>query len=212
MGVAEEEQVQVFLLRRQPRPHQGLFDAVGVPVAHQDPHVPQEQKPLRGLGAAEITVAGDLLQGQLRQTVMETLTVPPAVPQVQNQPGRLPLRRLEHIGDVSMGIGQDQNLHYSTLPPPPAAPEEKYLSRHRRKAACGLFRLFYENQYRPTRPAFQWRSGQIYTFFKNAPNLLSKDPPPRALQVSPPGGAAGVSAGASASRSQKIFEKRNISS
>ena len=48
MGVAEEQQVQVFLLRLQSRPQQGLLHPQGVAVADHHPLVLDEKEPLGG--------------------------------------------------------------------------------------------------------------------------------------------------------------------
>ena len=90
MGVAEEEEVQVLLLRRQPRRQQGLLHTVGVAVAHQSPLVPQVHQLLRLSGAPEkVAVAVHLLKGQLREAVVEPFPVPPAVPKMDQHVHRL---------------------------------------------------------------------------------------------------------------------------
>jgi hypothetical protein len=38
--------------------------------------------------------------------------VPPAVTQMQDHPGCRALHGLDHIGDISVRIGENQNLHY----------------------------------------------------------------------------------------------------
>ena len=80
MGVAEEEEVQILLLGGVAGVQQGLLHTIGVAVAEEDAVAPDGQQQLRGGLDVEIAVAGDLLQGDVREPGMEPLSVPPAVP------------------------------------------------------------------------------------------------------------------------------------
>ena len=97
MGVAEEKAVQILLLRGIARAEQRLLHAVGVTVANEDTFIPDKQQPLAFLRWAEVAVAGDLVKLNAGASVVEMLAVPPAVPQMEDHPGRFPFHRLQHI-------------------------------------------------------------------------------------------------------------------
>ena len=107
----KEKYVQIFLLRRIPGGKQRLFYTIGMAMAQQDPLPLQIRQPLRRLMRAKVAIAGHLFKGNLRKTVMEPLAISPAVPQMENHTGSFPLYRPDHIGDIPVGVGKDQDLH-----------------------------------------------------------------------------------------------------
>ena len=73
VGVAEEKQVQLPFLRRVAGGQERLLYPVGVAVAQEDALAPDLQQPFGGLDGAEVAVAGDLFQGNVRKAVAEPL-------------------------------------------------------------------------------------------------------------------------------------------
>ena len=112
--MAEQKAVQILFLRGISGAEEGLLHAVGVAVADEDTLVPDKQQPLALLRWTEVAVAGDLIKFDVGALVVEPFTVPPAVPQVEDHPGRLSLYRPQHIGNIPVRVGQDQNFHSGT--------------------------------------------------------------------------------------------------
>ena len=115
VGMAEKQQVRLFLLRLIPGPEQGLLYPQGVAVAEEDALVLDKEETLRLLKGAVIAVAGDLLQGDVRKALLEPLGVPPAVSQMEDEPGLDLFHRLNHVVYISVGIGENQDLHKKLL-------------------------------------------------------------------------------------------------
>ena len=102
--MAEEEHVQILLLGGKTGGEKRLLDAVGMAVAQEDAEILYEHKAFRRLSGAEVAVAGHLIEGDVRKTVMEALSVPPAVSQVKDHPRGSARCRLLHISYVPVGV------------------------------------------------------------------------------------------------------------
>ena len=113
--MAEEEQVQLLLLRGEARQQERRFDPVGMAVAHQDPLAAQYQQLFRGGVREEVTVARHLFQRDVRKAVPEPLPVPPAVPQVQDQIRYGQFHRPDHGRHGTVGVREYQNVHRRLL-------------------------------------------------------------------------------------------------
>ena len=80
-------------------------------MADEDPLVLKKQQPFRRFLRAAVAVARHLIKLDFRAGVAEPFAVPPAIPQVEDHPGRLPFHRLQHIGKISVRIRKDKDLH-----------------------------------------------------------------------------------------------------
>ena len=70
----------------------------------QDAVIRQNKQLFRRFSRPAVAVAGDLFKGELRKQIVEMLTVPPAITQVQNHPGSGLLHGLDHVGEISVRI------------------------------------------------------------------------------------------------------------
>ena len=104
VGVTEEEHIQILLLGGKTGGEKGLLDAVGMAVAQQHAVILHKYQPLRRLSGTEVAVAGHLVKGDVRETVVEAFAVPPAVSQVEDHPRGGARCRLLHISHVSVGV------------------------------------------------------------------------------------------------------------
>ena len=77
----------------------------GVAVHHQDADAAQLRQPLRLVQAAIVAVAGHPQQRDIRIQLLQPLSVPHAVPQMQDHLGLHPLHALLHRVHAPMGIG-----------------------------------------------------------------------------------------------------------
>lgn len=78
VGMAEKQQVRLFLLRLIPGPEQGLLYPQGVAVAEEDALILDKEETLRLLKGAVIAVAGDLLQGGCPESAFGAAGRPPS--------------------------------------------------------------------------------------------------------------------------------------
>lgn len=111
VGMTEQEQIQILFLSPVAGAHHGLLDAVGVTVTDQDSFVFPKEKLLIEFCRAEITVAGNLVEGNLGEEVVKLFAISPTVSEMQNHVGIFPLDCLYHIADIAVGIRENQNLH-----------------------------------------------------------------------------------------------------
>ena len=93
---------------------QRLLHAVGMAVADEDALVLHEQEPLGWLRGAVIAVARDLLKWNVREQLVQLFPVPPAIAEMEDHAGSGLVHGADHIGQIPVGIGEDQNFHSSS--------------------------------------------------------------------------------------------------
>ena len=104
VGVAEEEAVQVPLLRGVARLQKGLLHPEAVAVAEKDPEPADQQGLLLRLAGAVVAVAPDLVERDVRVMAVELPGIVPAVPQVEDLLGADGLHGLLHGADAAVGV------------------------------------------------------------------------------------------------------------
>ena len=86
----------------------------GMAVADEDALVLHEQEPLGWLRGAVIAVARDLLKWNVREQLVQLFPVPPAIAEMEYHAGSGLVHGADHIGQIPVGIGEDQNFHSSS--------------------------------------------------------------------------------------------------
>ena len=113
--MAEQQHVGPVLPGGVDSSHGGGLDVAGVAVQHEDADALYLQQALRLSGLAPVAVAGNHGHRQLGELPLQRLSVPDAVPQMEDHVGLFPFNRLLHIGYISVGIRKHQNVHGSLL-------------------------------------------------------------------------------------------------
>ena len=111
VGVAEEKEVKIFLLRGVAGRHERILYTVGVAVAQQHPQTVPEHQFFRRLTGTEIAVAGYLLHGEPGKEHPQFLCIPPAVPQMDDEVGFCFFHGPGHGLHITVGVGEHQNGH-----------------------------------------------------------------------------------------------------
>ena len=105
VGVAEQQDVRPALPGGVHGRHGAGLHMAGVAVHHQDADAAQLRQPLRLVQAAIVAVAGHPQQRDIRIQLLQPLSVPHAVPQMQDHLGLHPLHALLHRVHAPMRIG-----------------------------------------------------------------------------------------------------------
>ena len=111
MCVAEEKEIQILFFCHITRSQEGLFYAASVPVAEQNSFIFQKNQLFSGFERAVVTVAGNLMKRDFGKPVVKCFRIPPAIAQMKNHVGIFCSYSANHIGDVSVRVGKNQNFH-----------------------------------------------------------------------------------------------------